>query len=146
MLGQLALLDLTTEKLREAQAEIARRSAATLRPRHIILESVELRGVVGLAFTAQVNQTAEMEQRALTDLDQLRIASPRAEELRDEAAGIAASHSPCQLQLPKRTDKRSFSSRASPCGSGAGATPIPGVPRRPRSGPRAPRWRPSPRS
>ena len=104
VLGQLRLDQLDTEHLRAAQTEITRGAADELRGYHVLLEGVDLRGVV--PTSALVRQGFEslsvLEQRAAEIPSLLRLASDRAEQRRGDALGIAAANAALSPTLDAR--------------------------------------------
>jgi hypothetical protein len=85
---------LDSAQIREVEAKVLERAAAQLRPRHLALESVELKGLnprlPGLAKA--VTATSIWEQRALTAQSGVELARQKADRLRAEAAGLAAAN------------------------------------------------------
>jgi len=79
---------------REAEQRVLERMQGQLRPRHLFVESVELKGISakleGLARA--VTATSIWEQRALTAQTGVELARQRADRLRAEANGIAAAN------------------------------------------------------
>jgi hypothetical protein len=85
---------LDTPRLREAQDRITTLAAAQLKPLHIALLSVELKGLVaqlpGLA--SSVTETSVWEQRSAKAKTSIEVASHEADNLRAKAAGIASAN------------------------------------------------------
>jgi hypothetical protein len=80
--------------VRAAQAEIITRATAALRPYHIALDSVELKGIVARlpALAHTVTATAIWEQRAAEAKTLVEVARQRADSLRARADGVAAAN------------------------------------------------------
>ena len=80
--------------LRAAQAAIIARAAAALRPYHIALDSVELKGIFARlpALAHAVTSTAVWEQRAAEAKTLVEVARQRADSLRARADGVAAAN------------------------------------------------------
>lgn len=85
---------LDSDGILAAQKTITAETAARLRPFHILLESVVIRGVfVDMPLTnAAIVDASVWEQRALTARQQVEIARGRAAELRQSALGLATAH------------------------------------------------------
>ena len=81
-------------RIREAQARIIELAAARLRPHHLALDSVELKGIVarlpGLART--ILATSILAERAAEAETRVEVARQRADSLRARAEGIAAAN------------------------------------------------------
>ena len=86
--------ELDSPHIREAQEKIVARAAAALRPKHLELLSVELKGLFarlpGLALA--VTQTSAWEQRSATAKTRVDLARQSADRLRSEAQGLAAAN------------------------------------------------------
>jgi hypothetical protein len=81
-------------RIREAQARIIELAAARLRPYHLALDSVELKGIVarlpGLARA--ITATSILAERAAEAETRIDVARQRADSLRARAEGIAAAN------------------------------------------------------
>jgi hypothetical protein len=86
--------ELDSARLRQAQARIIALAAARLRPHHLALDSVELKGVTARlpALARAVTATSIWEQRSAQAQTQVELGRQRADNLRAEAAGIAAAN------------------------------------------------------
>jgi len=102
--------ELDPNHIREAQAKIIQLAAEALRPRHLLLASVELKGIYPkLPQLAQaVTETSVWEQRSQTAKTGVELAKQRADGLRTSAAGIAAANADIAPTLtpPVLQDKR----------------------------------------
>ena len=85
---------LDSDGILAAQKEITNETAMLLRPFHIILESVVIRGVfVDLPLTnASIEKASAWEQRALEARQRVEIARGRSAALRQAANGQSAAH------------------------------------------------------
>ena len=85
---------LDPDHIREAQARIIALAGARLRPHHVALDSVELKGIVarlpGLA--RDVTATSILAERAATARTRVDVARERADSLRARGEGIAAAN------------------------------------------------------
>ncbi len=77
-----------------AQQDLIADAAARLRPRHVILDSVVVRGVfLDLpATSAAITDTGVWEQKVLEARENVRVAEQRARALRRTAEGTASAH------------------------------------------------------
>lgn len=93
VLGRLPANAFGSDGIRRAQQEIASLAAAALRPRHVVLDGVQLRGVFVLSAIAYrtMLETTELEQQALATPQRLQLARQRAEALRERGRGQALS-------------------------------------------------------
>jgi regulator of protease activity HflC (stomatin/prohibitin superfamily) len=86
--------ELDSDGIRAAQARITELAAVRLRPYHLVLSAVELKGLTprlpGLARA--VTATSIWEQRAAQARLQVEVTRQRADNLRAQAAGIAAGY------------------------------------------------------
>jgi hypothetical protein len=86
--------ELTPDAIRLAQARITQLAAQQLRPLHVLVTSVELKGLAprspGLRRT--ITDTSIWEQRSLQARLRLDVAQKQADSLRAQAAGIAAAN------------------------------------------------------
>ncbi|HEY4121998.1 MAG TPA: SPFH domain-containing protein [Byssovorax sp.] len=93
-LAKVRYRELDPARLRALQAEVTRVAAARLRPYHVALDGVELKGVTprlpGLARA--VTDTSVWEQRALEAKSGVELAKQRADRARAEAAGVAKAN------------------------------------------------------
>ncbi|HEX4462796.1 MAG TPA: SPFH domain-containing protein [Polyangia bacterium] len=85
---------LTPDALRQAQARITTRAQLRLRPYHLALFAVELKGVTASMpeLARAVTATSVWEQRSAAAKSQLEVARQQADSLRAQAAGIAAGY------------------------------------------------------
>lgn len=86
--------ELDAARLREAQARIIAVAEARLRPYHLALSSVELKGILARlpALARSVTATAIWEQRVDEAKTRVEVALERADGLRARAEGIAAAN------------------------------------------------------
>ena len=86
---------LDTPSIIRAQAEVTLLAGQRLRPFHIIVDSVNLR-TLGISFAsaayAEVIDTGVEEQKLLMARQQVALARRQADNLREQARGIAAAH------------------------------------------------------
>lgn len=85
---------LTPDALRQAQARMTTRAQLRLRPYHLALSSVELKGVTAQlpAFARAVTATSVWQERAAATRAQLDVARRQADRLRAQATGLAAAY------------------------------------------------------
>ena len=85
---------LTPENLRTAQAHITTLAANRLRPYHLALSSIELKGVTAQLpeLARAVTATSVWEQRSDAAKLELDVARQRADSLRAQASGLAAGY------------------------------------------------------
>ena len=100
---------LDSPRLREAQERITELARERLRPRHVLLTSVLLRGVFVDAprMNREIEATAIADQQVLEERHRLDLARARARERVEEARGIDAAH---RLLAPT-LDRRLLDSR-----------------------------------
>jgi regulator of protease activity HflC (stomatin/prohibitin superfamily) len=94
VLAERRFADLTTDGIRAAQAEVTRIARERLRPHHVALDEVLLKGVILAApqTEAAILSTAACEQEALAIPSTLALARSRAEALRAQARAITDAH------------------------------------------------------
>jgi hypothetical protein len=94
VLSRYTLRELDANAIRQAQETITTQAAAQLRSFHVALSTVELKGIAPRmpALAAATTETSVWEQRALAAPSRIEIARQRAESLRAEGNGIAASN------------------------------------------------------
>jgi hypothetical protein len=87
--------DLDTPHLREAEAQITARAAAALRPRHLVLSSVSLKGLTPRApqLARAIAETEIWKERSTAAASRLEVARQQAEAARAGAQGFADSMS-----------------------------------------------------
>jgi hypothetical protein len=92
---------LDTPHIREAQDRVTQLSATALRPRHLALLSVELKGLTPRlsAFAHEIVRTSEWEQKSLQARSRLELAKQNADRLRAMAQGIADANAHLQPTL-----------------------------------------------
>lgn len=85
---------LDTAHIREAQAKISSQASAALRPRHLALGSVEIKGLEPRLpeLARAVTDTSVWQQRGATAATNVELARKRAENLHAAAAGIASAN------------------------------------------------------
>jgi regulator of protease activity HflC (stomatin/prohibitin superfamily) len=85
--------------------EMTRAAAVELRPRHILLDGLDLRrlAVLSAPLFSKVIETSVWEQRALAAPQQLALARGRAAELHELAGAIAKEHATVAPTLNERT-------------------------------------------
>jgi hypothetical protein len=93
--------ELDAAHVREAQQQVTELSATALRPRHLALISVELKGLTPRlpAFAQEIVATSEWEQRSLQAQSRIEIARQNADRLRASARGIADANAHLQPTL-----------------------------------------------
>jgi hypothetical protein len=86
--------ELTTDSIREVQAEVTRIARERLRPHHIELDEVLLKGLIPTAprTEAEILAGARCEQEVLSMPSALDLARARADERRTHAREIADAH------------------------------------------------------
>jgi len=94
VLARYRWFDLDTPHIREANAEITALAAERLAPHHVKIESVELRGLFPELpqLNSSIEETSVWAQRVEQARIELDVARQKAEERRQEAAGIAAQN------------------------------------------------------
>jgi regulator of protease activity HflC (stomatin/prohibitin superfamily) len=94
VLAEREFAELTTDGIRSAQSEVTRIARERLRPLHIVLDDVLLKGVVLVAPRAgtEILATAAREQEVLAIPSAFDIARARADAWRTQARAIGASH------------------------------------------------------
>jgi regulator of protease activity HflC (stomatin/prohibitin superfamily) len=94
VLGRLRLDELDSAHLVTAERTITASCADALRPLHVVVETVELRGVVPLAPTvrAAVEARAAAEQQVVGLPNQLALATEHAKQAVERARGVAAAN------------------------------------------------------
>jgi hypothetical protein len=103
VLAQYRWFELDTPHIREAEVLISSKAAERLRPHHISLEAVELRGIFARLplFQRDLNDTSVWEQRAQEARIHLEVARQQAKALHQEALGIASAY---RLIAPSLTE------------------------------------------
>ena len=78
----------------QAQKELTADAAARLRPRHLILDSVVMRGIfIGLPkISAAITDTSVWEQKSLEAREKVHVAELQAQALRKTAEGVASAN------------------------------------------------------
>lgn len=85
---------LDTRNIREAQERIAALASMRLRPYHIALTTIELKGISPRlpGFAKEVAQTSVWEQRSAEAKTRIELARQKADRLRQEASGARSAY------------------------------------------------------